>query len=311
MDLNRLTRDADDLIRKVVSRYNQLYVPAGNISQVELDLMLDDLRKLYDTFKNIGQASLTLQNSLVKPEVRVNIAVPVNSQPVSSASPVFSEKQVHPVDIVAEPSQSDPDPEPINEVKPAITSEPEPERDLIKANEDKSVPETESEMTLIKEREVEFVPEPETEADPVGENQVLATTETSDMGKPALNNSEKNNPVYSDPTPATLADRFNSGNKSLSETMVSSQPLPGIGSRLQFQPISDLNIGIGINDKFSFINELFSNNPVQYDEAIYRINKAVNLDEANWILQKYHSSEWEQKHESLNRLKDFVKRRFI
>lgn len=311
MDLNRLTRDADDLIRKVVSRYNQLYVPAGNISQVELDLMLDDLRKLYDTFKNIGQASLTLQNSLVKPEVRVNIAVPVNSQPVSSASPVFSEKQVHPVDIVAEPPQSDPDPEPINEVKPAITSEPEPERDLIKANEDKSVPETEFEITLIKEKGVEFVPEPETEADPVGENQVLATTETSDMGKPVLNNSEKNNPVYSDPTPATLADRFNSGNKSLSETMASSQPLPGIGSRLQFQPISDLNTGIGINDKFSFINELFSNNPVQYDEAIYRINKAVNLDEANWILQKYHSSEWEQKHESLNRLKDFVKRRFI
>ena len=313
MDLNRLTRDADDLIRKVVSRYNQLYVPAGNISQVELDLMLDDLRKLYDTFKNIGQVSLTLQNSLVKPEVRVNIAVPVNSQPVSSASPVFSEKQVHPVDIAAEPPQSDPDPEPINEVKPVITSEPEPEMDLIKANEVESVPEpeTEAEMTLIKEKEVESVPEPEPEADPVGENQVLATTEISDMGKPVLNNFEKNNPVYSDPTPATLADRFNSGNKSLSETMVSSQPLPGIGSRLQFQPISDLNTGIGINDKFSFINELFSNNPVQYDEAINRINKAVNLDEANWILQKYHSSEWEQKHESLNRLKDFVKRRFI
>jgi hypothetical protein len=84
-----------------------------------------------------------------------------------------------------------------------------------------------------------------------------------------------------------------------------------MGSRLQFQPISDLITGIGLNDKFSFISDLFANNASKYEEAIHRINKAVNLDEANWILQKYHSAEWEQKHETLVRMKDFVKRRFI
>ena len=108
-----------------------------------------------------------------------------------------------------------------------------------------------------------------------------------------------------------LADRFNNVNKSLSETMTASSANSFVGGRMQFQPISDLATGIGLNDKFTFINELFGNNPAQYEEAIARINKAVNVDEAGWILQKYHTAEWQNKEETLQRLKDFVKRRFI
>jgi hypothetical protein len=108
-----------------------------------------------------------------------------------------------------------------------------------------------------------------------------------------------------------LADKFNTGNKSLSETIAPSQDERNISSRLLFHPIADLATGIGLNDKFSFRAELFANDAVRYDEAITRINKAVNLDEANWILQKYHSPDWDSRHETLTRLKDFIKRRFI
>ena len=83
MDMNHLTRDADTLIRKVVSRYNQLYVPTGHLSQVELDLMLDDLRKLYDTFKTIGQLNLTLQQSQHKSEV--SVGAPMQQKTTSDA----------------------------------------------------------------------------------------------------------------------------------------------------------------------------------------------------------------------------------
>jgi len=317
MELKRLTHDADNLIRKVVSRYNQIYIPAGNISQVELDLMLDDLRKLYDTFKNIGQINLTLQNPVVKPEVTVNIPVPMDSIPVSDAKPVFSEKQILPVDMEAESPQ--PDPEPKNEIKPDITSEYE--MALEKETEVKTVlePETEAEtvsepepeIALVKETEIKSVPAPINELEPAPEKQVLATTEISDLGKPVQENGENNKPVNSDPTSSMLADRFNTVNKSLSETLASSQSQAVMGSRILFQPIADLITGIGLNDKFSFISDLFGNSAAHYDEAIARIDKAVNLDEANWILQKYHTAEWSHKQESLARLKDFIKRRFI
>jgi len=293
MELKRLTHDADTLIRKVVSRYNQLYVPAGNISQVELDLMLDDLRKLYDTFKNIGQLSLTLQNPIVKPEVEVNINVPTDTQLVESTSPIFNEEQANSDTIATAPAAPDPEPEPVAEIKQEIIPDPEPE------------------MALVKENEVEVVQPPEIETEPVQEKQVLASTEISDMGKPIQGTTENTNPVNPDPTPSMLADRYNTANKSLSETLGSSQSQAVMGSRILFQPIADLITGIGLNDKFSFISDLFGNSAAHYDEAIARIDKAVNLDEANWILQKYHTDEWGQKQESLTRLKDFIKRRFI
>ena len=293
MELKRLSHDADELIRKVVSRYNQLYIPAGKISQIELDLLLDDIRNLYDTFKNIGHMSLTLQKSIDQPEVKVNTEVPVDCQPLEPTPHVLSEKQVESVPSVTKAVVSDPEPEPVNDIKTEITSEAEPE------------------ITLAEENKTEAAPIPKIEAEPVHDSQVLASTEVQELGNPVHDTEEKSHTVNHDPAPATLADRFNTGNKSLSESLASPQSQAVMGSRILFQPISDLITGIGLNDKFSFISDLFSNNTAQYDEAILRINKAVNLDEANWILQKYHTNEWEHNQETLARLKDFLKRRFI
>ncbi|MDO9254046.1 MAG: hypothetical protein Q7U54_00935 [Bacteroidales bacterium] len=295
MDLNRLTRDADDLIRKVVSRYNQLYVPTGTISQLELDLMLDDLRKLYDTFKNIGQINLAMQETQNKPEVRVNTAVPSDSQQVASHS--HSDKQFPSPEPAKTPPQTEP--EPVAEALPEYITEPEY----------KSEPE--AEIVLQKEIKEEFIAEPEIEAEPVYKNPVQDKSEITYTEKTDLDIAGNNNPVISETAPSMLADKFNTGNKSLSETIALSQTQGNTGSRVLFQPIADLTTGIGLNDKFSFISDLFANNVTQFDEAIHRINKAVNLDEANWILQKYYSAEWETKQETLARLKDFVKRRFI
>lgn len=302
MDLNLLTRDADDLIRKVVSRYNQLYVPAGTISQLELDLMLDDLRKLYDTFKHIGYLNLTLQDTLTKPEVKVNTAVPsqkpgtsTDQQPAAPTTPIFSEKQY----VSPEPTQAPPQPQ--AETEPQV----EPEAENVPQNISESDPEIEATTMTVEELITESAP------DTVVENQVNAASVLPAVEKSVPVITESINPVNPEPAPAMLADKFNLGSKSLSETMASAQVKSAMGSRLQFQPIADLITGIGLNDKFSIISDLFGNSVEKYDEAIHRINKAVNLDEANWILQKYHSAEWEHKQETLLRMKDFVKRRFI
>jgi len=315
MDLNQLTRDADELIRKVVSRYNQLYAPAGNISQVELDLMLDDMRKLYETFKTIGYVNLSLQNALSKPEVSVKSALPGEAEKTGTTVPSFNESPVQ----SAEPASVSPQPEPSPEPQPEISKEFQPE----------PAPETQTETTpkpilqLIEEQKKETLPEPgiaeQKEPEVISEPEIEAKAIDGSFGtiepeneKPVLPPTQKVNTASTpEQIPTTLADRFTVGNKSLSETIGSSQPQDVVGSRMMFHPISDLSSGIGLNDKFSFISELFDNNPVQYDEAITRINKAVNFDEASWILHKYQAGDWDQKQELLKRLKDFIKRRFI
>jgi len=308
MDLNLLNRDADDLIRKVVSRYNQLYVPAGNFSQLELDLMLDDLRKLYDTFKTIGQVHLTLQNETVKQEVSVNAHVPAASTYETAAMPASAEKTYRAPETT--PTFFQPDPEP----------EPEPETEIVADSEHEAELETEPDpITELEVKapaaEVEANETPVAEAlvyEPVLEKPVPAEPVISYVEKPVQETTENSIPVVNaESTTSMLADRFNSGSKSLSETIASTQTQGVMGSKLLLQPLTDLSSGIGLNDKFHFISELFSNNPTQYQEAITRINKAVNIDEAGWILQKYHTAEWAQKAETLARLKDFIKRRFI
>lgn len=294
MDLNRLTRDADDLIRKVVSRYNQLYVPSGAISQIELDLMLDDLRNLYDTFKTIGQENLNRQHPIERPQV--SVASHITREPASSQPEQVYETEEP---AVAEFTASIQTPEPKVEAAPLYTPEPDPE--TVAATEPPRTPKVVDEAFME--------PQP-----PVSQETFTPQPEFTESPKPAYEQTVQ--PAAEEATPlqqaaaSTLAEKFNSS-KSLSEVIASSQPTAGAGPRLLLQPIADLNTGIGLNDKFSFISELFGNNPAVYEEAITRINRAVNLDEANWILQKYHSQEWNHKTDTHNRLKDFIKRRFI
>ncbi len=298
MELNQLTHDADDLIRKVVSRYNQLYVPAGQISQIELDLMLDDMRKLYDTFKTIGQINLTLQNKSNKPEVSVNKVIH-EKQPQQAASAMeLDEKPLQtakPTPPVIQPEQ---------DIKPEVVPTAGQE-DVIN-----NTPDVES--TLDSSIEPESVTDPEDVKTPTLESITQTEHEAEDRVSPHADTPKMNaGAIDKDPTHSMLADKFNTGNKSLSETIAPSQAQGVVGSRLLYQPISDLSTGIGLNDKFSFITDLFGNNAEKYEEAITRINKAVNFDEASWILQKYHAPDWDQHNETLGRLKDFVRRRFV
>jgi hypothetical protein len=248
--------------------------------------MLEDLRKLYDTFKTLGQLNLTHQYEQKKPEVNVLTKAQEEVLPKPTASGVSYSTSPQSQEPVASASQPE--------------AKPEPE--IVASNEPQITPEAVAE----KEHEIIYKPEPE----PISGYANLVThtpeVEKTPEAKPAETHSDPN----PEPSHSMLADRFNSGSKSLSET-IAPTPSHGLGARLHYQPITDLSTGICLNEKFSFVSELFGNNPVQYEEAISRMNKAVNVDEAIWILEKYHSSEWAQKQDTLARMKEFVKRRFI
>ena len=301
MDLNKLTRDADDLIRKVVSRYNQLYIPSGTISQVELDLMLDDMRKLYDTFKTIGHINLTLQNESNRPQVLVNQSQQPEQQETVPATPLYNEESIQTPEEPLERQKTYVEPTFSTELAEQLEEATEPAillhndstaSEQSNFDDDENLPELEFEPTLANE-------------EPKMHGEAIVQQEESLKAAPEVSFSS-NNP---DPQSATLAEKFSTGSKSLSETISPTQT--GMGPRVFFQPITDLSSAIGLNDKFRFISELFDNDVSQYDEAITRINRAVNHDEASWILQKYHSNIWIQHSETLSRLKDFIRRRFV
>ena len=77
------------------------------------------------------------------------------------------------------------------------------------------------------------------------------------------------------------------------------------------QPVGDLKRSIGINEKFSFMNELFAGNQQQYNQSIEVLNNFPNFDEANAHLQELASTmKWNASSEIFDELKELVKRRF-
>lgn len=297
MEMIQLIKEADDLIRKIVSRYNSLYTQYGKVSQIELDLMLDEIRQLYEKFKVIGQ--LNLMPPVLTAEKPVQTAArPAlpQEQPAAARQPEPKEPQhlplreegpVPPAETVQPPvaeekvieaAPAPPAPEPVKEELPPETAEPAPAAE-------KPLPPKPAETPAAPVQKETPAPKPARAPKPVA---------ASEESKP------------------TLADSFRSEQKSLSETIAPAAGDASLSSRLQAQPITDLKAAIGLNERFNFITDLFENDLLGYDDAIRQLNAAPGRDEANALLstlgEKYR---WDNSIPALARFTEFVHRRFL
>ena len=66
---------------------------------------------------------------------------------------------------------------------------------------------------------------------------------------------------------------------SLATVLQKSNP-PNVGERLEHSHVGDLREGIGINDKFQFINELFNGDMDQYNRTLDELNNFSSLQVA-------------------------------
>lgn len=74
----------------------------------------------------------------------------------------------------------------------------------------------------------------------------------------------------------------------------------------------DIKSGIGINDKFQFIGELFANNVDSYENAIKRLNADSSLEISLSTLEEIKKeNNWKDESEAGQRFVEIVKRRFL
>ncbi|MFV0346255.1 MAG: hypothetical protein ACK5IQ_08435 [Bacteroidales bacterium] len=74
-------------------------------------------------------------------------------------------------------------------------------------------------------------------------------------------------------------------------------------------PLNNLKAGIGLNDKFMFIRELFDNNYDKYLECIDKLDTMDNLESAFTFLQSKYA--WAEDTKSLADFLQIVRRRFV
>lgn len=81
---------------------------------------------------------------------------------------------------------------------------------------------------------------------------------------------------------------------------------------IKLKPIKSLKAGIGINDKFMFINDLFEGNARQYNKSIKKLDEAENLKDAFYILGDMKDENiWEADDNVYRQFKVYIERRFL
>jgi hypothetical protein len=99
---------------------------------------------------------------------------------------------------------------------------------------------------------------------------------------------------------------------SIAEVLNQSGDKDLILTHLKLKPIQDLKSGIGLNEKFLFIRELFENDHQAYAQAVDALNSRENIEDAeafiaNELLPRYG---WEMEKEALLNFLHLILRRF-
>jgi len=200
----------------------------------------------------------------------------------------------------------------LDEVKAAVTQRILAEKKMIEA---KTAEVKKAEQKTPEPVEKKEVPKPVQHADieevMVRADAPRAVEETSEKGSKAKKISGGMNATLFEGA-HTLAEHF-SDEESLHEHIAAKVPGKTLADNLHRKPVSDLKAAIGINEKFSFINQLFDGNLQEYSSAIDKLNNASSLDAAKQLItgelaSRFH---WASDNEQVQHFIDLVERRFI
>jgi hypothetical protein len=124
--------------------------------------------------------------------------------------------------------------------------------------------------------------------------------------KPTVKNAESREPEKKIQSAPIVADKFGHiPDQYKEDPEVSKSQVP---KHLKGKPVTNLTEAIGINDRFLFIREIFDGNKDVYAQAISRLDKAANLDDAVAIIMSYTGEKPED--EAVTQLLDIVRLKF-
>ena len=247
-------KDLTEGMQRLCAVANRIVAQNGKVSRIETDLLMEDLRHLYDVALRLtGDASLPpapTQVEMQEEEPKVEEKMMAMMSTLAAMAPA-PEAVAEPEPIPAPIPESVSEPEHVLEPDPEPAQEPEPTLDEQPLMEDL---ENNGNALLFDEIVIEPAPEPEAKPAP-------APTPAPEK----------------EGTQASLLDYLNQpASRTLGETLATSHPLQ---QELE-KKVDDLRTVININDKFSFMSELFKGNMKAYNDFIMHLNAITQREEA-------------------------------
>ena len=271
MDMKIIKEEIDRIFEALSEQLDMIQNHSGKIPQIEIDLVMGNIRDLYESLHQLNlENNRSLQSN--------PIPITEESTPIPSASHAipFIEKIPEPI--------LEPTPE------PTLLQQQEPEIILVE------------EIHLITpapmaEEPKEVFMEPTPIPQPQPEPPITRSTSTGDL--------------FATIPSSTIADKFKDDKKSLNDRIQQEKTDHSLSARLQHNQIKEIKNAIGINEKFQFINHLFNGSMQEYTIAISQLNQFRNHEEASQFVDilkfKYN---WDMNSDAYHKLMDIVRRRY-
>ena len=315
MNKETLLQQIDILLETTLEQYHQIQASKGRIPQIEIDLVMSNLRQTYEFVsmldymnRKTGTENYAPATSFVQEK---NIPAPVeNTFPVSktvdastpkleeSKPEIISEIKVeeeavaeNTIQVVEEKIENEPE---------VVVSETKADVHVEASQNDEAEESTKVEMT--REMVKEFI-----SMSTATETEAPAATATPvanlfDDIPPVVAKPASSNVKPSGDTPS-FYDKFTQ-DKVEENSFV---------EKLQKKRIADLKAAIGINEKFLFINELFEGNLALYNEGIEKLNSCTNINDAKGYVDGELRAKfnWTNSPKADKMLMELIERRFI
>ncbi|MDD4847147.1 MAG: hypothetical protein PHR53_00025 [Bacteroidales bacterium] len=111
--------------------------------------------------------------------------------------------------------------------------------------------------------------------------------------------------------PLIVAETFQEDNNSIVEKLARETEDHTLLSKIAQTPLLDLKKAIGINDRFTFINELFKGNISSYNQFIEELDQFEDgLDAWDFVEKTKPKKNWDSTSSAYKRLFDIIQRKF-
>ena len=107
----------------------------------------------------------------------------------------------------------------------------------------------------------------------------------------------------------TIMDGIKQEEESVNEKHTSDER--SLAEKMEEETIDDLKKAISVNDKFTFIKQLFDEDHAAYEEVIKKLEKATDIDEASVTINEVMVQfSWEEEDDAVQKFKDLINRKF-
>ena len=238
-------KDISLLINKLNKDWGRFSDEKNNPSRIDRDILVDEIRMLYEVI-------VDLDIPKYKPSPVIDPAQQETA--IDEPEQVIQKKAISKDIISEEENEKDKEPE---KVHPAESVEKEPTVERVSAQ-------SENELADIQPEQINKIPGLEVKNEPA-----FIEPETSKVQQKPRNGSAEQK---------TTLDLF-TANKTLADTFLNEQD-NSVATKMQKNHVEDIKSIIGINDKFLFINEIFSGEMLSYQQAIDQLNRFLRYHEA-------------------------------